>query len=99
MKNDRPKMTKMNTSREMKNLPVSLSRDSSEANRLFGELVLLSWLAQQKHERRRLMMASLESLLDSSSASEWSTGGMAVLLRGRDLGSKRDRADRRDKSR
>ena len=66
MKNDQPKMTKMNTSREMKGLPLSADGNYSEVNRLFGELVLLSWLAQQKHERRRLVMASLESLLEAS---------------------------------
>jgi hypothetical protein len=61
-------MTKMNTSREIKDLPSSSRRNCSEVSRLFGELVLLSWLSQQKHERRRLVMASLESRLDSSSA-------------------------------
>ena len=86
----------------MKDLPLSPSRNCAEVNRLLSALVLLSWLAQQKHERRRLLMASLESLLDSrpaQPASELSTGGTAVLLRGRDLDSKRDRADRRDKNR
>jgi hypothetical protein len=86
----------------MKDLPLSPSRNSSEVNRLLSELVLVSWLAQQKHERRRLLMASLESLLDSSPAqpaNELSTEGTAVLPQARDLGSKRDRADRRDKNR
>jgi hypothetical protein len=58
-------MTKMNTSREVKGLPLSPDGNCSEVNRLFSELVLLSWLAQQKHERRRLVMASLESLLEA----------------------------------
>jgi hypothetical protein len=66
MKNDQPKMTKISASREMKGLPLSTDGNCSEVSQLFGELVLLSWLAQQKHERRRLVMASLESLLEAS---------------------------------
>jgi hypothetical protein len=38
----------------------------SEVNRLLRELVFLSWFAQQKKERRRLVIASLESLLPGS---------------------------------
>ena len=35
----------------------------SELNRLLRELVFVSWFAQQQKERRRLVIASLESLL------------------------------------
>ena len=38
----------------------------SEVNRLLRELVFLGWFAQQKKERRRLVIASLESLLPAS---------------------------------
>jgi hypothetical protein len=38
----------------------------SELNRLLRELVFLSWFAQQQKERRRLVIASLESLLQMS---------------------------------
>jgi hypothetical protein len=38
----------------------------SEVNRLLRELAFLSWFAQQKKERRRLVIASLESLLPAS---------------------------------
>lgn len=38
----------------------------SEVNRLLRELVFLSWFAQQKKEKRRLVIASLESLLPGS---------------------------------
>ena len=38
----------------------------SELNRLLRELVFLSWFAQQQKERRRLVIASLESLLQVS---------------------------------
>jgi hypothetical protein len=38
----------------------------AEVNRLLRELVFLSWFAQQKKERRRLVIASLESLLLAS---------------------------------
>ena len=38
----------------------------SEVNRLLRELVFLSWFAQQKKERRRLVIAFLESLLPAS---------------------------------
>jgi hypothetical protein len=65
----------------MNDLPLSPSRNSSEVNGLPSELVLVSWLAQQKHERRRLLMASLESLLDSSPAqpaNELSRDGQAM---------------------
>jgi hypothetical protein len=64
----------------MKDLPLSPSRNCSEVNRLLSELVLLSWFAQQKHETRRLLIASLESLLDASSAqpaNELSRAGQA----------------------
>ena len=38
----------------------------SELNRLLRELVFLSWFARQQKERRRLVIASLESLLQVS---------------------------------
>ena len=38
----------------------------SEVNRLLRELIFLSWFAQQKKEKRRLIIASLESLLPGS---------------------------------
>jgi hypothetical protein len=62
----------------MKDLPLSPSRNSTEVNRLLSELVLVSWLAQQKHERRRLLIASLESLLDSNPAQPANSGKTAV---------------------
>ena len=38
----------------------------SELNRLLRELVFLSWFTQQQKERRRLVIACLESLLQTS---------------------------------
>jgi hypothetical protein len=45
---------------------LRLSSYCSELNRLLRELVFLSWFAQQKKERRRLVIASLESLMPVS---------------------------------
>ena len=39
-----------------------------EVNRWLSELHFLVWLAQQKKEKRRLVIATLETLLESSSA-------------------------------
>ena len=49
----------------------------SELNRLLRELVFLSWFAQQQKERRRLVIASLESLLQMSDGGP----GMPAKLR------------------
>ena len=51
----------------MKDLPLSPSSDCSEINQVLSGLILLSWLSQQRKERRRLLIASLEFTLDSSS--------------------------------
>jgi hypothetical protein len=40
--------------------------DCPEVNRRLSELHFLAWLAQQKKERRRLVIATLEALVDSS---------------------------------
>jgi hypothetical protein len=40
----------------------------SEVNRRLIELQFLVWLAQQKKEERRLVIATLEALVGSSSA-------------------------------
>jgi hypothetical protein len=40
----------------------------SEVNRRLSELHFLVWLAQQKKEERRLVIATLEALVGSSSA-------------------------------
>jgi hypothetical protein len=42
----------------------------SEANRRLSELHFLVWLAQQKKEKRRLVIATLEGLLGSRSAAK-----------------------------
>ena len=42
----------------------------SEVNRRLSELHLLVWLAQRKKEKRRLMIATLEALIGSSSAAK-----------------------------
>jgi hypothetical protein len=39
----------------------------SEANRRLSELHFLVWVAQQKKEKRRLVIATLESLVGSRS--------------------------------
>jgi hypothetical protein len=41
-----------------------------EVNRRLSELHFLAWLAQQKKEKRRLVIATLEALVDSSSAAK-----------------------------
>jgi hypothetical protein len=40
----------------------------SEVNRRLSELRFLVWLAQRKKEKRRLVIATLEALVGSSSA-------------------------------
>jgi hypothetical protein len=94
MKNEKSRMKVSKMAPETKDLPLSPGSYCSEANRMLSELVIVSWLARQKKERRRLVIASLESLL-----SEWSTAETTLLLRGRDLGNKQDQADRRDRNR
>jgi hypothetical protein len=42
----------------------------SEVSRRLSELHLLAWLAQQKKEKRRLVIATLEALVGSSSAAK-----------------------------
>jgi hypothetical protein len=42
----------------------------SEINRRLGELRFLVWLAQRKKEKRRLVIATLEALIGSSSAAK-----------------------------
>jgi hypothetical protein len=46
----------------------------SEANRRLSELRFLVWLTQRKKEKRRLVIATLEALVGSSSAAKNSTG-------------------------
>jgi hypothetical protein len=48
----------------MKDQASSPSQDCSEVKQILTELVALNWLAREKEERRRLVIASLESLLD-----------------------------------
>ena len=62
----------------MKEQPSSPRLYHTEVNRMLDELLLLNWFAMQEKEKRRLMIASLESLLDTSSD------------RPRSLASKRD---------
>jgi hypothetical protein len=42
----------------------------SEVNRRLSELRFLVWLAQQKKEKRRLVISTLEALVGSSSAAK-----------------------------
>jgi hypothetical protein len=42
----------------------------SEIDRRLSELQFLVWLAQRKKEKRRLMIATLEALVGSSSAAK-----------------------------
>jgi len=42
----------------------------SEVNRRLSELRFLVWLAQRKKEKRRLVIATLEALIGSSSAAK-----------------------------
>jgi hypothetical protein len=42
----------------------------SEVNRRLSELRFLVWLVQRKKEKRRLVIATLEDLIDSSSAAK-----------------------------
>ena len=87
--------------------PLPPGSNNPEVDRVFSELLLLSWLAQQKKERRRLAIAALESILDwngTSQASadlfsELSTTETTALLPGPGPGSKQDPADRRDRNR
>jgi hypothetical protein len=49
----------------------------SEVSRRLSELHLLAWLAQQKKEKRRLVIATLEALVGSSSAGKKSEPKMS----------------------
>jgi hypothetical protein len=42
----------------------------SEVNQRLNELHFLAWLAQQKKEKRRLVIATLEALVGSSSVAK-----------------------------
>jgi hypothetical protein len=48
-----------------------------EANRRLSELHFLVWLSQQKKEKRRLVIATLEALVGSSSAAKKSEPEMS----------------------
>jgi hypothetical protein len=48
-----------------------------EVNRRLSELHFLAWLAQQKKEKRRLVIATLEALVGSSSAAKRSDPEMS----------------------